>query len=138
MSEQIILEPHLYAQLFPPMGSDEFEALKAGIARNGLQNPITLHQGRILDGWNRYRDCLELGISPVFVEYEGDDPLGFVVSMNLNRRPLTLSQRAVIAVRWADSKPGGGRTKQQIYGLNHAHCSSHRIRWGARETSTQG
>jgi len=38
------------------MADDEFEALKADIAANGLREPIWLHpDGRILDGRNRYR-----------------------------------------------------------------------------------
>jgi len=89
MSEEIIYEPHPLAKLFPPMGPCEYKGLKADIEKNGLRNPIVLFERRILDGWNRYRACLGSGISPVFVEYEGDDPLGFVVSMNLNRRHLT-------------------------------------------------
>jgi hypothetical protein len=124
MSEQIIYAPHPFAKLFPPMGACEYEALKADIARNGLRNPILVFEGFILDGWNRYRACREIGISPVFVEYEGDDPVGFVLSMNLNRRHLNLSQRAMIAATLADLKPGGDRTKPQNCGLSHGRVAA--------------
>jgi hypothetical protein len=124
MSEHMIHEPHPLAKLFPPMGSYEYKGLKADIERNGLRNPIVLFERRILDGWNRYRACLEIGIPPVFVEYEGDDPVGFVVSMNLNRRHLNPSQLAMIAARLADSKPGGDRTKPQNCGLSHGRAAA--------------
>jgi len=40
----------------------------------------------ILDGQNQLRVCLELGILCPTRDYEGDDPVGFVVSMNLLRQ----------------------------------------------------
>ena len=53
MSEQLILEPHTLAKLFPPMGLYEYKELKADIARNGLHNPIVLFEGRILESFSR-------------------------------------------------------------------------------------
>ena len=52
--------------------------------------------GRILDGRNRAKACQELGIEPKYVEYEGNDPVGFVLSKNLHRRQLTQSQLAML------------------------------------------
>ena len=48
--------------------------------------------------------CLAVGVEPRYREYAGDDPLGFVISLNLNRRHLNESQRAVIAARLANMK----------------------------------
>lgn len=124
MSEQMIREPHPLAKLFPPMGPYEYEELKADIARNGLREPIVLFKKYLLDGRNRLRACMEIGIRPDFVNYEGDDPLGFVASMNFHRRHLNLSQRAMIAAKLADSKPGGDRTKPQNCGLSHGRAAA--------------
>lgn len=52
----------------------------------------------LTDGRNRHRGCLDTGTEPRFRPYEGDDPLGFVVSANLQRRHLSASQRAVLAL----------------------------------------
>jgi len=39
-------------------------------------------------------------------EYTGNDPLGFVVSLNLQRRHLDTSQRAMVASRLANMAEG--------------------------------
>ena len=124
MNEDSILEPHRLAVLFPSMGRYEYEELKDDILRNGLRMPIVLYEGRILDGRNRYLACKELGIPPRFVNYEGDDPEGVVASLNLQRRHLNPSQRAMIAARLADSKPGGDRTRPQHCGLSHGRAAA--------------
>jgi hypothetical protein len=68
--------------------------------------PITLHEGKILDGRNRHRACEIAGVFPAFVEYIGADPLGFVVSHNLHRRHLTESQRGMVAAKLANLEDG--------------------------------
>jgi len=124
MSDDSTFEPHPLAGLFPRMGRYEYEELKADIVRNGLYAPIVLYEGRILDGRNRYRICQETGIAPRVFNYLGDDPVSVVASMNLHRRHLNPSQRAMIAARLADSKPGGDRTKPQNCGLSHGQAAA--------------
>jgi len=43
------------------------------IKENGLVEFIVLHEGKILDGRNRYNACNDAGVEPKFVEYEGED-----------------------------------------------------------------
>ena len=124
MDDYSRLEPHPLADLLPPMGPYEYEELKADIDRHGLHAPIVLYEGRILDGRNRYRICRETGIAPRFFNYVGDDPVSVVASMNLHRRHLNQSQRAMIAARLADSKRGGDRTKPQNCGLSHGRAAA--------------
>jgi hypothetical protein len=102
---------HPLCELFPRMDGADFEALKADIRANGLHQPIVFHEGQILDGGNRYRACVELGITPAAVEYAGTDPLGFVFSANARRRHLTPGQYAAIvasAQNWELAQTYGG------------------------------
>lgn len=108
------LKPHEYANLFPMMTDDELTALVDDMKRNGFDEtaPIVTLRGKILDGRNRYKAAQLAGVKPDFIEYDGDDPLGFVLRHNLHRRHLNESQRAVIASRLADMEHGGNRGNQ--------------------------
>ena len=94
------LEPHPFADLFPLMEGAPFDELVADIKANGFAEWIVLHEGKILDGRNRYRALVQLGYGDQvrrFSEaFEGRDPLAFVISKNLKRRHLNESQRAMI------------------------------------------
>lgn len=91
------MKVHPYANLFPMMNETEFQALKADIAQHGQRSSIIMMGNAILDGRNRWRACEELKIKPKTQPYFGDDPLGHVLSLNLNRRHLSASQRALLA-----------------------------------------
>ncbi len=97
-------EFHPVAEIFPLMGDDEIRELAEDIAANGQQEAITLHaDGRIIDGRNRYLACERLGIEPSYRTWSGNGSLvAFVVSLNLRRRHLSSSQRAMVA---ADALP---------------------------------
>jgi hypothetical protein len=106
---------HPLAELIPPMTDSEFSELKADIEANGLRQTITLYEDKILDGRHRARACDELGLEPEFMDYEGDDPAGYVISLNLSRRHLTTGQRSMAAVdlrAWERERPGGTRDRQ--------------------------
>lgn len=91
---------HPVASLFPMMGEQAFRELCADIEAHGQLSLIWTHEGQIVDGRNRYRACLELGLEPQFSEWDQRGNLvDFVVSLNLRRRHLTASQRAVVAYR---------------------------------------
>ena len=88
---------HALCCIFPRCSDEELQLLVLDIKENGLQKPIALYEGKILDGRNRYIACQLLEIEPDYIQYDGDDPLAYVVSLNLCRRHLNESQRAMVA-----------------------------------------
>lgn len=104
---------HELCSLFPIMPQDQFDALADDMRANGQRDPITLYEGKILDGRHRYKACINLGLEPMITHFEGDDPLGFVISHNLTRRHLDESQRAMIGGRLATLKVGGKAQKDE-------------------------
>lgn len=89
------LKNHPAADAFPMMDAVRLDELKADIAANGQREPITLCDGMILDGRNRYRACIDIGIEPETRDYDGD-PWAFAWSLNGERRDLEATVRALI------------------------------------------
>lgn len=89
------MKNHPAADAFPMMDDGRYAELLADIRQNGQREPITICEGMILDGRNRYRACVEAGIEPEFRQYEGD-PWAFAWSLNGARRDLEATVRALI------------------------------------------
>lgn len=86
--------------IFPEMQPEDYIRLKNDMAKNGYDStmPIMIYQGDIIDGWNRFKACCELGIEPVTAEYKGSDADAIEYIMRTNkRRNLNSSQWACIA-----------------------------------------
>lgn len=96
---------HSLANVFPLIEGSEFEAFCEDISNNGQREPIVLFEGKILDGRNRYRATVALNIEPRIEEYTGDNPLEYVLSMNMYRRQLTVAQRSIIAAQIVCREP---------------------------------
>ena len=62
---------HPISELFPLLDGDGFDALVNDIRRNGVIEPVWVHEGKILDGRNRYRACQKLGIDVPTREWSG-------------------------------------------------------------------
>jgi hypothetical protein len=53
-----LLEPHDFAEVFPPLDGEAFDALVKDIEARGQQEPIWVYESKILDG-------RAIGIEPV-------------------------------------------------------------------------
>jgi len=94
------MDHHPIADLFPMLAEDELKELAADIAERGLLQQIVLDSdGRILDGRNRLAACELAGVDPEFSTYDGDDPDGYALSVNIARRHLTKGQQAMVAAQ---------------------------------------
>lgn len=117
------LEFHEYANLFPMMSEAEIADLSQDIWKHGQEHPIIIHEGKILDGRNRWKAC-QLGlIEPKLKDYDGADALAFVISLNLKRRHMSESQRAMAAARLATLMHGTNQFSKEDVPIG---TSSHR------------
>ena len=108
---------HPLCELIPACTDAEFKELKEDIKANGLQVPIKTFDGKILDGRSRYNACLELEKAGHPVEFrrefftaDANAALAYVISMNVKRRHLSASQRALIAAKLVNSTVGGNHS----------------------------
>jgi ParB-like chromosome segregation protein Spo0J len=115
-SETDDLVAHPYANLFPKMPKSDLEKLAASINNDGLNEAIVTYEGKILDGCNRYAACKEADVKPDFVEYDGTDPMAYVLRKNLYRRNLSASQKGMTAARLATLTRGGDRRSEDFKG----------------------
>ena len=108
---------HPLADAFPMMPDEEIEALAEDIFANGLHLPITLYEGKILDGRNRYaalkKDGMEeVDLTDAFRDFDKNkNPSHFVLSMNGNRRSMSKSQKAMAGAKLVETRWGGNNKK---------------------------
>lgn len=128
-------EFHPIANIFPLLQGSEFDELVSDVKANGVLEKIVIHEGKILDGRNRYRAAEKAGQDVGTEQWngEGGDPVTFVVSKNIRRRQLTPSQRAMCADKARDlfdkmakermaeggKSAGKGRPRQGVEDLPH-------------------
>jgi N6-adenosine-specific RNA methylase IME4 len=140
------LDYHAAAEIFPLMTGEEYNFLVQDIRENGLRESIWLHDNQIIDGRNRFRACIDSDTQPHFREYDGEESqlIPFVVSMNLHRRHLSESQRAMVAAKLANMPLGGNRKEHHSANLRSASDAaamlnvSERSVDGARKIQDQG
>ena len=98
---------HPLSAAFPAIGADDFQALKDSIENIGVQNPITLFEGMVIDGWHRYSAANDLGMNCPAVELGDVDPRDFVLAQNKARRHVTQAQLAMATTAVYAWKPVG-------------------------------
>jgi ParB-like chromosome segregation protein Spo0J len=126
------INPEKY-QLLPELPAEQFEALKADIAAQGVLVAVVVDEyGAILDGHNRVRACRELGINdyPVEVRRGLTEPQKRALARNLNalRRHLTRDQvRTLIADQLRDTPEWSNRRIAGSLGVDDKTVASVRV-----------
>ncbi len=110
------LQQHPLSAAFPAMSADDFQALKDSIEGIGVQNPVAIFEGMVIDGWHRYQAAEALGMDCPMAELHDVDPRDFVLAQNKARRHITQAQLALAATdvfRWAaPGKPKSAGTAE--------------------------
>jgi ParB-like chromosome segregation protein Spo0J len=108
------LQQHELSAAFPAMPETDFEELAHSIRQHGVLNPITLYDGKVLDGWHRYRAAQIVGKAcPQVTLDESIDPRDFVLAQNRTRRHVTQSALTLAATEVAKWVPHGGDRKSE-------------------------
>jgi phage N-6-adenine-methyltransferase len=109
-------EFHPAANIFRLLAGEDFAKLVNSVRTCGLIEPIWLdEQGRILDGRNRYRACLEAGVEPHFRQWDGNGlAADFVWALNADRRHDTDGERQMAAGRYAIERESEARERSGI------------------------
>lgn len=98
MSEETLYQFHEAANIFP-MDDEHLNELADDIKKNGQQIPIEIYEGKLLDGRRRFMACRIAGVRPSVRNVTPEDPVQYVLSLNLHRRHLTPSQASMCAAR---------------------------------------
>ena len=107
------LKQHELSAAYPAMQPDEYQALLDSILEIGVQHPITLFEGQIIDGWHRYKAANELGMACPSVELGDVDPRDFAKSQGA-RRNITASQNALAITAIYAWVPAGKPAKSNM------------------------
>ncbi len=119
------VEVHDLARLTPTMTDNQFQSLKASIAKNGQEMAVVMYRGKCIDGRHRIKALRELGVENVVATNEdskmsAEDIRSKVVDVYENRRHQTPTQKAIMAYReWLrlkslDEKVGQGVVAEQF------------------------
>jgi ParB-like chromosome segregation protein Spo0J len=103
---------HEAANIFP-LDDENIDTLAEDIREQGLEVPIELCGGQIIDGRRRSLACEKAGVEPEFVEVSPEDPIAYVLSLNIHRRHLSTTQRGMVAARAREMYDKAAKERQK-------------------------
>jgi len=116
---------HPLADAFPLIEGKEFDELCQSIEDDGLREPIVMQDGVLIDGRNRLRACLHVGVAPDFTEYDEDIEVPeYIWIKNALRRHLSDDGRAAAATTFL-----GWEEDQRQKALAETMAKARESRW---------
>jgi hypothetical protein len=115
MTDWRSLKRHPLSGEYADITGPEWFRFTLKLKRLGVLNnrKVILHEGMILDGYQLFRGCLEVGIEPDFATLpEGIDPREFVEIVNDERRHETGDEREARIKRVAERRAKGESTRK--------------------------
>ena len=112
-------------QIMPPLSGNEYESLKAQIAKDGVLVPVEYDEdGNILDGFHRVKACKELNIknwpSLTRIGLTETEKRTHARIINIARRHLNREQkRELVRAQLLDTPEWSNNRIAQAVGLNH-------------------
>lgn len=96
------LTVHPFARLIPLISLGDLDRLYDDVREHGVNEPLIMFEGQVLDGRNRLAVASVLGVPVTLKDFEGtkDEARAFVWSANVARRHLTIPQIALAADRF--------------------------------------
>ncbi len=104
---------HDAANIFP-IDDENIAALADDIRANKQQVAIELLDGKVLDGRRRWLACKMAGKVPITRDVEVDDPVTYVLSLNLHRRHLSPTQLSMVGARAREIYDKQAKERQQV------------------------
>jgi len=119
-------EFHEACLCLPDQSKEEYEELCESIKQGFREHePILLFEGKILDGRHRYKAAIANNITPIFKQYEGDDPYDYVKKTDFARRHyVSQEQKALIFTDLVTGSEKWQQLKQRIEAERRAKISA--------------
>lgn len=133
------LAVHPLAKMIPVIISGDLDRLVNDVKANGVNEPLTMFQGKVLDGRNRLAVASVLGVPVQLTEFDGDydEAKSFVWSANAARRHLSTPQIALAAERFGfidaakkeagTAKPNPDGSARHVGAAPWAHIAAKRV-----------
>lgn len=122
------------------LSGKDYADLKESILQAGLQNPITLYDGQILDGWNRYTACRDLNLPTVIVcNFDGspEQAWDYVVAQNMRRRSLTAHEKLRILLAHSGRELPHKSARELAKDTGVSKSSAHRLQKVAKKATDE-
>lgn len=94
-----------FSSIIPPLLKDEFDKLKESIKNEGIREPLIIWNNLLIDGHNRLKISLELGLNFKTKEInfkDRNEALLWIINNQLGRRNLSTYDKTRLALRFED------------------------------------